>query len=184
MDAQMNKQLTPRRDLRRRTLLGSALGGLSLLLGCRPEASRPSAVSMPPAPVSGTGATAAPALVAEVWKSPYCGCCKLWVQHLEANGFTVATHDVPDTTAMRKQLGMPVEYGSCHSARIAGYAIEGHVPADDIKRLLTEKPDAIGLSVPGMPIGSPGMEQGSQRDKYDVLLVLRDGRTKVYQSHS
>ncbi len=150
-------------EIGRRALLGSAVGSLLMLAACQ---------------------RTEPELAVEVWKSPYCGCCKLWVRHLETHGFSVTAYNVPDTANMRSQLGMPANFGSCHSARIAGYIIEGHVPAADIKRLLAEKPDVIGLAVPGMPIGSPGMEQGEQRDKYDVLLVLRNGRSRVFQSHS
>jgi hypothetical protein len=124
-----------------------------------------------------------PALSLEVWKTPNCGCCKLWVAHLEKNGFAVQAHNVNDTSAMRAQLGMPSALGSCHTAQVAGYVIEGHVPASEIKRLLAEKPQALGLSVPGMPIGSPGMEVGDQKPEYDVLLVLADGSTRVFHSY-
>ena len=174
--------MNTRPALSRRAMLGAAFGALVPLTACAPrEAGDDAAVarSTPPA-----GAATPVALSAEVWKSPTCGCCKAWVKHLEGNGFAVTTHDVADTAAMRKQLGMPANLGSCHSARIGGYAVEGHVPASDIKRLLTEKLHAVGLSVPGMPIGSPGMEQDGQKDQYDVLLVLHDGTTRIFQSHS
>ena len=121
----------------------------------------------------------------EVWKDPDCGCCGDWVTHLRANGFDVQVHDVGNTAA-RKRLGMPERLGSCHTARVAGYVIEGHVPAREIHRLLKEKPDALGLAVPGMPVGSPGMDgpvYGNRRDPHDVLLVARDGGTRVYQSY-
>ena len=118
----------------------------------------------------------------EVWKDPNCGCCGEWVKHLEANGFRVKVNDTANTVA-RARLGIPAALGSCHTAEVAGYAIEGHVPAADIKRLLAEKPSAVGLAVPGMPIGSPGMEQGGRRDPYDVLLVAKGGGTRVFQSH-
>ena len=121
----------------------------------------------------------------EVWKSPDCGCCKDWVSHLEANGFRTKVHDVGNT-AMRAKLGIPVAYGSCHTARIDGYVIEGHVPASDIRRLLRERPEAIGLTVPGMPIGSPGMDgavYGGRHDPYDVLLVEKGGGATVYRSY-
>lgn len=118
----------------------------------------------------------------EVWKDPNCGCCADWVKHLEANGFRVTVHDRGNIAA-RARLGVPAKLGSCHTAEIAGYAIEGHVPASEIKRLLAQRPAAVGLAVPGMPIGSPGMEQGSTRDPYDVLLVLKDGSSRVYQSY-
>lgn len=126
----------------------------------------------------------------EVWKSPTCGCCHLWVQHLQKNGFEVKTYDLPNTAVKRRALGLPDHLGSCHTAVVAGYVIEGHVPAADIRRLLSEKPKALGLTVPGMPIGSPGMdgpEYQGRRDAYDVLLVtpqLMGGvSTRVFQHH-
>jgi hypothetical protein len=123
--------------------------------------------------------------VVEVWKSPTCGCCKDWIAHLEANGFRTMAHDVGNT-AMRERLGIAPEYGSCHTARVAGYAVEGHVPAADLHRLLRERPAAIGLAVPRMPVGSPGMdgpEYGGRRDPYDVLLLKRGGGHQVYASY-
>lgn len=121
----------------------------------------------------------------EVWKSPTCGCCKVWVEHLEASGFAVTVHDVGNTS-VRARLGIPVKLGSCHTARVGPYAIEGHVPAREMHRLLKDKPDAVGLAVPGMPIGSPGMdgpEYGPRRDPYDVLLVRKDGSTTPFQTY-
>ncbi len=121
----------------------------------------------------------------EVWKSPTCGCCNDWIKHLEANGFRVKGYD-KGNIAMRKELGMPMKYGSCHTAKVNGYVIEGHVPAKEIHRLLKERPKALGLSVPDMPIGSPGMdgpEYGGQVDPYDVLLVQRDGHASVFASY-
>ena len=91
----------------------------------------------------------------DVYKSPYCGCCGKWVEHLRQAGFDVRTHDVNDVPAARQRLGMPEHLGSCHTAKVAGYVVEGHVPAADIQRLLKEKPKAIGLAVPSMPPGSP-----------------------------
>ncbi|HUG23740.1 DUF411 domain-containing protein [Piscinibacter sp.] len=122
----------------------------------------------------------------EVWKSPTCGCCKDWVAHLESNGFSVRVHDDGNTDA-RSRLRIPLALGSCHTATVGGYAIEGHVPAREIRRLLAEKPKAIGLAVPAMPIGSPGMDgpaYGGRRDPYDVLLVLPDGKSRVYQRYA
>jgi hypothetical protein len=123
--------------------------------------------------------------VVQIWKSPDCGCCKDWVTHLEANGFATQLHDTGNN-ATRKRLGMPVELGSCHTALVGGYVIEGHVPAREIRRLLKDKPAALGLAVPGMPVGSPGMdgpEYGKRKDAYDVLLVSRAGSTSVFQSY-
>jgi hypothetical protein len=121
----------------------------------------------------------------DVWKSPSCGCCQGWIDHLRSHGFEVTTHDTGNTD-MRAALGMPVRYGSCHTARVGGYALEGHVPAREVRRLLEEQPDAVGLAVPAMPVGSPGMdgpEYGSRKDPYDVLLVQRDGGARVYQAY-
>ena len=121
----------------------------------------------------------------EVWKDPNCGCCKDWVAHLEKSGFKVKVKQ-SGNEVVRARLGMPKQLGSCHTALVAGYAIEGHVPASDIQRLLREKPVAVGLSVPGMPVGSPGMDgpiYGGRRDPYDVLLVSKDGSSRVYQGY-
>ncbi|MDZ7939091.1 MAG: DUF411 domain-containing protein [Rhodoferax sp.] len=121
----------------------------------------------------------------QVWKDPNCGCCKDWVVHLEQAGFRVTVQDTGNAGA-RKRMGIPEALGSCHTAEVAGYAIEGHVPAKDIQRLLREKPKAVGLAVPGMPVGSPGMDgaiyQG-RKDPYDVLLVAKGGTSSIYQSY-
>ena len=123
-----------------------------------------------------------------VWKTPTCGCCKAWVAHLRKNDFDVVTNDVSDTTAIRKNLGLPDQYGSCHTAKLGEYVIEGHVPAEDIRKLLQDKPKARGLAVPNMPLGSPGMEGvGSYagiRHAYNVLLVLNDGSSRVFKSYA
>lgn len=121
----------------------------------------------------------------EVWKDEGCGCCKEWIKHLQAHGFEVKAHD-GGNTAKRSQLGLPAALGSCHTAVVGGYVIEGHVPAADIKRLLREKPRALGLAVPGMPIGSPGMDApiyGGRKDRYSVLLVQADSTTRVYSQY-
>lgn len=128
------------------------------------------------------GAAQAALPVIEVYKSASCGCCHLWVDHLRANGFTVNAHDVANPSDYREKFGIPTALGSCHTGIVAGYAIEGHVPAQEIKRLLAERPKARGLAVPGMTLGSPGME-GPRSDPYDVLLVETDGRTKVYRHY-
>jgi hypothetical protein len=120
--------------------------------------------------------------VIEVYKSATCGCCKEWVKHLEANGFEVKAHDVDNPSDYRQKFGIPDQYGSCHSARVQGYALEGHVPAGDIKRLLATQPKAKGLAVPAMPLGSPGME-GPRKDPYDVNLVKDGGKTSVYKHY-
>ena len=125
-----------------------------------------------------TALAAVPAVL--VYKDPSCGCCGNWVKHLEAAGFIVTVREVEDTAVMRKRLGMPAEFGACHTATVAGYVLEGHVPAEEVKRLLATGPTAVGLAVPGMPVGSPGMEVGDRMDPYDVLLVDRTGRASVF----
>ena len=120
--------------------------------------------------------------VIEVYKTEYCGCCKEWIKHLEANGFQVKAQNVANPSDFREKFGIPAEYSSCHTGRVGGYAVEGHVPAGDIKRLLAEKPKARGLAVPGMPMGSPGME-GARKDPYEVLLVKDGGKTSVYKRY-
>lgn len=121
--------------------------------------------------------------VIDVYKSPTCGCCNKWIDHLKANGFAVRSHDTRDVVQHKIRLGIPAGYDSCHTAEVGGYVIEGHVPAKDIKRLLKEKPVARGLTVPGMPIGSPGMEQGSHKDLYEVLLLDKNGAPRVYSRY-
>ncbi|MDE2598431.1 MAG: DUF411 domain-containing protein [Rhodocyclaceae bacterium] len=120
--------------------------------------------------------------IVEVYKTPNCGCCAKWVQHLQKAGFTVNTHDVGNVTPTREKLGMPESYASCHTAKVGGYVVEGHVPAEDIKRLLKERPVAIGLAAPGMPQGSPGMETATPAP-YDTLLIKRNGSSSVYARH-
>jgi hypothetical protein len=126
-------------------------------------------------------ATNAAATTIDVYKSSTCKCCAKWVDHMRANGFTVNTHDVGNKE-VRERAGISSTLGSCHTALVDGYAIEGHVPAQDIKRFLKERPRAIGLTAPGMPHGSPGME-GARSDPYDVLLINKQGDTTVYSRH-
>lgn len=126
---------------------------------------------------------AAAAPLVTVYKSEGCGCCEAWIDHLKANGFAVKAHNVDDTSSYRKKFGIPTALGSCHTGIVDGYAIEGHVPAADIKRLLAERPKAKGLAVPSMPLGSPGME-GPRKDPYDVLLVKADGSYSIYKHYS
>ena len=155
--------------MQRRSLL---IGAASLL-----GATALTAQATPPAPA------ALPVL--QVWKDHNCGCCKDWISYLQRDGFQVQVFETGNT-AVRQRLGLPVKYGSCHTALIGGYVVEGHVNAREIRRLLADKPQAIGITVPGMPVGSPGMdgpEYGGRKDPYDVLLVLRDGSSRVYQSY-
>jgi hypothetical protein len=118
-----------------------------------------------------------------VYKSPTCGCCGSWVDHLRAEGFTVEVHDRDDLSEIKRASGVTDNLASCHTAQVGGYVVEGHVPAGDIRRLLRERPPIAGIAVPGMPVGSPGMEVGDRRDRYDVVAFARDGRTSVFARH-
>ncbi|MCJ0762340.1 DUF411 domain-containing protein [Variovorax terrae] len=154
---------------RRRSLLLAALPASALLAAGASRAAGPAT----PTPL-------------EVWKDPECGCCHDWVAHMQANGFAVTVHD-SGNNAVRARLGLPTRLGSCHTALVGGYLVEGHVPAADVRTLLRQKPQALGLAVPGMPIGSPGMDgpaYGGRRDPFDVLLVARDGSTRIFNRHS
>jgi hypothetical protein len=125
-------------------------------------------------------ATVLPAPIAiTVYKTPACGCCKAWVKHLEANGFVVTAHDMPSVDEIKTTQRVPAALESCHTAIVGRYTIEGHVPADVIKHMLQEKPAILGLAVPGMPMGSPGME-GGRNESYEVIAFERDGKTRVY----
>lgn len=118
-----------------------------------------------------------------VYKTKTCGCCGKWVEHLRANGFTVNVKEVAGTEEIRRQFGVPEQLASCHTGVIAGYAVEGHVPAADVRRLLKEKPKGKGISVPGMPLGSPGMEQGPRKDPFSVMLFDEKGGSVVFQKY-
>ena len=115
-----------------------------------------------------------------VYKTPTCGCCSLWADHLTENGFTVTTKDLTDLNPIKKQYGIEPRLQSCHTAVIGDYVFEGHIPAEFVKKVLEEKPEIRGLTVPGMPIGSPGMEQGNRRDPYDILSIDHQGHVSVY----
>lgn len=114
-----------------------------------------------------------------VYKDAGCGCCKAWITHLERNGFAVTAHDVSTMGQVKANLGVPSALQSCHTGVVSGYVVEGHVPADLIHKLLRERPKVAGLAVPGMPMGSPGME-GARKDPYDVLSFDAKGQTRVY----
>lgn len=155
------------RMLSRRDWLATAARGLAL------------AAIGTPAPLA-AAAAAAPELT--VYKDSGCGCCRKWVDYMRASGFGVTAHDVPDIDTVKRQLGVPEALGSCHTALVAGYVVEGHVPVDVVRRLLKERPKLAGIAVPGMPAGSPGMEVGDRRDRYDVIAFARDGGTTVYET--
>lgn len=122
--------------------------------------------------------------VVEVWKDPNCGCCEQWVEHLQQNGFKVKIRHADH--AGRSRLGMPQSFASCHTAKIGNYLFEGHIPAEDIKKFLADKPQALGLAVPGMPLGSPGMDgeaYGNQKMPYQVLSVEHNGKSSTFAVH-
>ena len=153
----------------------SLLTGAAALLGATTLAARAATPAAAPAALP----------VMQVWKDPSCGCCKDWIAYLQRDGFQVQVFETGNT-AMRQRLGMPQKFASCHTALIGGYVIEGHVNAAEIRRLLAEKPKALGLSVPGMPVGSPGMdgpEYGGRKDPYDLVLVMPDGTGHSYRSY-
>lgn len=166
---------------------------MALLIGLAGALAACSVGSTPPAPPAAASATPAhsPAPSADaagplmvVHKSPSCGCCVLWVDHMREAGFTVEVRDHADMGPVKQRVGVPYAKGSCHTAEVEGYFIEGHVPAEDVKRLLAERPDARGLTVPGMPAGSPGMElPDGTVHPYAVELVHRDGSTSEYAHH-
>ena len=117
-----------------------------------------------------------------VYKTPTCGCCRAWVEHVQAAGFQVEVHDTADVAPVKNEHGLPQHLASCHTAIVDGYVVEGHVPADVIRRLLAERPQVAGIAVPGMPAGSPGMEMGSRKDPYDIIAFARNGQVSVYET--
>jgi hypothetical protein len=156
----MSISLFMRRNLAMAVL---AAGLLGLVAGC---ASRSDAQELPQV---------------TVYKTPTCGCCKLWVDHLEDAGFKVRALDLPDLTSTKQRLGVPRQLTSCHTAVVDGYVVEGHVPADVVKQMLGERPDVTGIAVPGMPIGSPGMEvEGRPAEPYEVIAFDQAGGQQVY----
>ncbi|MCG8092229.1 MAG: DUF411 domain-containing protein [Candidatus Thiodiazotropha endolucinida] len=165
MSKQLNKEMSKKPFLGKQLLW--ILGGIVLLGG----------VVM---------TTQAPAEAADVvvYKSPSCGCCKEWVKHMRDHGFSVEVNNRNDVSPIKKQMGVPGNLQSCHTAKVGDYVVEGHVPASDIKRLLKEKPDVVGLTAPGMPHGSPGMDMGPRKDPYNVLTFQRGGKTTVFSRHN
>ncbi|BAW97007.1 hypothetical protein NIES970_19510 [[Synechococcus] sp. NIES-970] len=125
-----------------------------------------------------------PTIAAEVYRTPTCGCCGAWIDHATANGFTFVDQIQPDITAIKEQFGITPELASCHTTIVAGYVFEGHIPAADIRRFLAQPPaGVVGLTVPGMPIGSPGMEVGDRQQAYEVLAIHGDGSTSIFQEY-
>ncbi len=129
------------------------------------------------------GAVLADPIGITVYKDPTCGCCKLWIEHLRANSFNVTAHETDDMAAIKLKFAVPEALQSCHTATIGGYVIEGHVPAQDIRRLLDIRPKAVGLAVPGMPNGSPGMESDAPDDQYDVMLFAESGKPEIFRRY-
>ncbi|WP_420614944.1 DUF411 domain-containing protein [Candidatus Palauibacter sp.] len=168
--------------------IGVASIGVALLAGgCAPEASaedgRTAASTPANAMVDATlAATIAETPTIKVYKSPTCGCCALWVDHMREAGFELDVEDTDDMIGVKVDAGLPLQLQSCHTALVDGYVFEGHIPAEVIARFLAEKPSASGLAVPGMPIGSPGMEFGDRVDPYDVLQFDATGNTSIYDS--
>ena len=146
---------------------------------------QPVSVAAQATPAPTPASTAATLPLAVVHKSPTCGCCHLWVEHMRNAGFQVEVRDVDNLDPVKTRVGVPVGKGSCHTAEVGGYFVEGHVPANDVKRLLAEKPAAKGLVLPGMPAGSPGMElPDGTSQPYTVELVGRDGTTSAFARHA
>ena len=161
-----------------------AVALLALAAGCNGSSSA-EARTAPGAPAAAPAAAHADARSERlvVYKSPTCGCCGAWVEHVQEAGFEVEVHDVMNVQPVKDQHGLPAHLGSCHTTLVGGYVVEGHVPAEVIRRLLAERPDVAGIAVPGMPMGSPGMEVPSGRkDPYDVIAFTRDGRVSVFES--
>jgi hypothetical protein len=147
------------------------------LAGC----GRSEVTTSPLQPLAAAAAAEQPQLV--VYKNESCGCCKVWVEHMRQHGFTAQERNVDNMNPIKERVGVPYGMGSCHTAEIGGYFVEGHVPAEQVRRLLKEKPEAKGIAVAGMPIGSPGMEQGDMKQPYEVHLVHPDGTTSVYAKY-
>ncbi|WP_095511899.1 DUF411 domain-containing protein [Rubrivirga marina] len=158
---------------------------LLVLTACRVEdapaaPAEPAPQAQEAAIVPASAVAPADAPTVTVYKSPTCGCCSMWVEHLEASGFEVESVDRTDMGAVKDSLGVPSHLSSCHTAVVGDYVVEGHVPAEHVARMLEEQPAGRGLAVPGMPIGSPGMEQGDRRDPYDVIVFDEAGDGAVF----
>jgi len=158
--------------LSRRDWLARALGGAAAI-----------ALAGPDALAAATAALTAPPTLVTVHKDKSCACCEKWVTHMRASGFRVVVHDEPNVDAVKDEFGVPRALRSCHTARVGGYLVEGHVPASDVKRLMSSRPRVLGLAVPGMPVGTPGMEMPRGAESYEVLSFDARGATKVFARH-
>jgi len=174
------------RGTARRATAVACLAGAAACSAPTPErdAAAGDSAQVPPATAAATpaAAIAADTTLVTVYKTPTCGCCKAWVEHMRENGFRVVAIDTNDVTPVKERHGVRQDHASCHTATVGGYVVEGHVPAADVRRLLAERPAITGLAVPGMPMGSPGME-GPRSERYDVIAFTRGGHDRVYASH-
>lgn len=165
-------------------LFSMVLVTTTVLSACGPSPTNQALSAAPIGAADGTPGADLASLTVTVYKNPSCGCCRGWIQHMQGAGFRVRVENVGDPTPIRQRLGVPAETGSCHTAQVGRYFVEGHVPAEDVKRLLVEHISAKGLVAPGMPVGSPGMPGLPGREPaYDVLLVAPDGSTSVFAHH-
>jgi hypothetical protein len=153
--------------MQRRFAMVAGVALLATGLGLAPPPPKPAAISM------------------VVYKSPTCGCCRAWVDHVQASGFRAEVHDVSDArlTAVAAEARVPDDLQSCHTAKVGGYFVEGHVPAGDITRMVRDKPAIAGIAVGGMPVGSPGMEQGATKQAFTTMAFAKDGKTSVFARH-
>ena len=163
----------------RRSKLILILAGMTAVLAVGVALARPATATA--ATPEAVAAAVAPIPIT-VYHSPTCGCCKEWVKHMEANGFAVKSIEQPDLSGVKAEMGVPNRLRSCHTAIVGGYVIEGHVPAADVKRLLTEKPKVVGLTIPGMPQSAPGMDSG--KEPYEVLAWDAQGKTTSWAKHN
>jgi hypothetical protein len=157
--------------LSRRAWLGVVAGGAAAALISRPVFALAAGAA---------DAATAPKVKITVYKSAACGCCTKWVDHMNASGFVVDAKDVEDLDAIKRTMGVPASLQSCHTGIVGRYVVEGHVPADVVQKMLREKPAIAGIAVPGMPAGSPGMEMGARKDRYDIVAFRANGSTSVF----
>lgn len=173
MRAACNRQIDPHRSKEASTMQHTRYRRIVLgfLFGCAATPALAAAAALPPL---------------KVFKTPWCGCCTAWIDRMRAAGFTgVSIIEIENLDPVRRRLGIPDRYASCHTAEIQGYALEGHVPPADVRKLLIQRPVAAGLAVPGMPVGSPGMEvAGGRRDAFDTLLVLKSGGVRSFTRYA
>ena len=178
----MKSNVLSRRGGRAAVLLLLALSACNRAAKAEPTpAGEAGAASAPQA--GQAAAVVAPGTRMVVHKTPSCGCCRNWVEMMQTAGFTVEVHDTDNVDPVKREHGLPGHLASCHTAIVDGYVVEGHVPAEVIARMLRERPQVAGIAVPGMPVGSPGMEvPGGRKDPYDIIAFTRDGQVSVYET--